>query len=315
MKTTLKNNTEFKAEVTSDDGSSYNFFLIYQDEKFNMKLSQKFNPIFWENAFSLNVLASENKVWYYFEDDSEFFTKLVEAFEGKSVTLQKKTENQRIIQIKIDKKPYSLPLNAKKGDITQNIEDMVDNIRKLEEEIVKLKTNAQKTDVIPFNTFSFIPGNNNGNYTLSNNNKTIEKIQGGSAWCGFRCDPPAKISDKMAFSIKVENTDGNCSIMVGWCLKNANHSSGYYATNADFAIYLNNKGLKNDIFTAIIDIKMKTIMFLLNGYLIGNPKRFELQDEEIGLLCPFVDIQTPGDKVSIYDIENVKVPSFFFFNN
>jgi len=211
MKPTLKNNTEFKAEVTSDDGSSYNFFVIYQDEKFKMKLSQIFNPIFWENDFSLNALASENKVWHYFEDDSEFFTKLVEAFEGKSVTLQKKTENQIIIQIKIDKKPYSLPLNAKKVDITQNIEDMVTHIRKLEEEIAKLKNNA----LIPFNTFSFIPGNNNGNYTISNNNKTIEKIQGGSAWCGFRCDPPAKFSDKMAFSIKVDNTIGICNIMVG----------------------------------------------------------------------------------------------------
>ena len=59
----LKENTDFKTEITSQDGSTYSFFLLYQEEKFSMKLTQKFNPFFWENTFSLNVLVSEKK-WF-----------------------------------------------------------------------------------------------------------------------------------------------------------------------------------------------------------------------------------------------------------
>ena len=110
-------------------------------------------------------------------------------------------------------------------------------------------------------------------------------------------------------------------------MKNANHSSGYYVTNAGFSWHLKsgnfyNRGsgsafvdgynnLKNKIYTVIIDVKMKTFLVLLNGYLFGNPQGIELQDEEIALLCPFIDIYDQGDKVSIVDIQNMRIPSFF----
>jgi len=36
-------------------------------------------------------------------------------------------------------------------------------------------------------------------------------------------------------------------------------------------------------------------------------------DEELDLLCPFVDLYSQGDKVSIVDIENVKDPQWIRF--
>jgi len=215
MNQTLKNNTDFKTEIFSDDNSSYSFFLLYQEEKFYMKLTQKFNPTFWENTFSLNSLVSENKKWGFFEDDYEFFSRFVKALEEKTVTIQKKMDVPKCIQIKIDMKTYILPLNVKKGDQSQTIEDMVKHIINLEDEIANLKKIVQKGDV-PFNSFSFITGNNNGYYAFSNKNKTVEKISGGNGRCGFRCDPPAKISNQMAFSIKIDQNGISDKIKKKW---------------------------------------------------------------------------------------------------
>jgi len=84
----------------------------------------------------------------FFEDDSEFFNRLVKAFNDNTVIIQKKLDNQKILQINIDTiKTYSLTLNSKKGDITENIEDMVNHIRQLEEEIIDLKRIAEKMDM------------------------------------------------------------------------------------------------------------------------------------------------------------------------
>jgi len=244
MRPALKNNTDYQAPINLEDGSLYNLILIYKDEKFLFKLNQKFNPVFWENAFSLKSLASVNKIWGYFEEDGEFFEKIIQGIEEKSINILKSSENQRTFQFKIEKKSFSLDLKPKQGEIAEHIGEMVQHLRALEEKIYKLeKIQEQSEEYVAFNDFSFYTNNNNGNF--SNKNKTLEKISGGNNWFGFRCDPPAKISDKMVFSIKIDNTDSNCYIMIGWCLKNANHSSGYYNTNASFGLYLHNGDFRN----------------------------------------------------------------------
>ena len=133
----------------------------------------------------------------------------------------------------------------------------------------------------------------------------------------FVCENPLwNLSDKLIFSIKIENTRESL-IMIGFCLKTANNSEGYNATNSSFMLYLYNgcfcnqpnpnslynsntiKGKDNEIYTAILDKKQKSVEFLLNGKSLGAARTINIKNEEIPQFCACVDIHYQGDKVSI----------------
>lgn len=45
----------------------------------------------------------------------------------------------------------------------------------------------------------------------------------------------------------------------------------------------------------------KTLLFLLNGVIFGTPKKFQIEEEKIELIGPFVDIYTQGDQLGIVE--------------
>jgi len=49
----------------------------------------------------------------------------------------------------------------------------------------------------------------------------------------------------------------------------------------------------------ILDVKQKSMTFLLNGKVLGYPRNIDVKTEEIDLLCPCVDIWNHGDKMSL----------------
>ncbi len=165
--------------------------------------------------------------------------------------------------------------------------------------------------------YSFSPQNDYNNFLLSSYNKTIEKISGGNSWQGFYCEPFQIFSDKLTYSIKIENTK-NSAISFGFSIKNAKKSSfGYRDSNdpsfmldlRDGECFFNKsenkekiqgiKGKNKEIYTVILDIKQKNIQFLLDDHTLGEPKIIDFTNDQISLLCPCVDLIDEGDKITI----------------
>ena len=198
-------------------------------------------------------------------------------------------------------------------------EEINQEIKKIQDKfIAEFEIQHSNVEEIKDNNYSFCPENNDGNYTLSNLNRTLERTSGGnSPWRGFRCENPLlNLSDKLIFSIKIEKTErGN--MLIGFCLKTTNNSAGYFQTNSSFMLHLNggyfynkpnpaqlynssNTTIKcqvNHIYTAILDKKQKSVEFLLNGESLGAARTINIKNEEILQLCPCVDLAF--DKVSL----------------
>ena len=51
----------------------------------------------------------------------------------------------------------------------------------------------------------------------------------------------------------------------------------------------------------------KLLSFYQDNVLLGPPKKLELSDKEIELMCPFIDLCHKNDKVSIKDITESEV--------
>ena len=349
----------FENEVTDESGSLFSYTLLKRDDHLCIRLSQKLNISSWEVSFSLKSLSEANKNWYYFNDDAELQENIINSVKDKLYSLKKNIDNSYNFVIKVLKKEFIISIDEIKGDINKNFDQFIGCFKALEGKIVKIEDKINTFDNIVekfdkfienfeikwkniedklthneeriikiqsniFYDFSFYTGNSNGNLKFSNNDKTIEKVSAETKWCGCRCDPPYKILDnKLAFSIKIENLAQNsvCNIFLGYCLKTADHSKGYYQTTPSYVIGLyqglfykssilsgafkffkgNPNATKDQIYTAIIDIKEKRMWILLNGNSFGAPCSLDLKDEEIATLCPFIDIVTQGDKFTIVD--------------
>ena len=195
------------------------------------------------------------------------------------------------------------------------IEDKFENQKKLNNEIKEFNEKFNKNMIN--DNYSFCPKNNDGNFKLSNLNRTLEKTSGVGATRGFHCENLLKFSDKLMFSIKIERTMDKGNIMIGFCLKAANNAFGYHKTKPSFMLYLSDghfynsknhfpynnanpfQAKVNQIYTSILDMKKKSVEFLLNGKSLGAARIINLQNEEIPLLCPCVDLYYKGDKISI----------------
>ena len=211
------------------------------------------------------------------------------------------------------------------GESIQKLSDTADGkLKDLESKLDAQNVIVQKMvpKIIDYN-FTFLTGLPiSGASKFSNNNRTIEKLNSGWGGSGARCDPPAKIVDNtLIFSIRIEKLgDPACYIMLGWTSKNANFAQNVlYVCPSSHSIYLAdgtfyNKGSSfiagmhgkvGQVFTTIFDLKEQTIRNLCDGKPFGVTLP-NVIDYDISLLCPFVDMYSQGNEITIVENPELK---------
>ena len=103
--------------------------------------------------------------------------------------------------------------------------------------------------------------------------------------------------------------------MIGFCLNTHNGASGYYNGNCLAMLYLQSgyiycpsvavtpangfRAITGLVISSTIDTSMKTITFTINGFPLGFPKCYRINDEDISKICPCVDLHTQTDKITL----------------
>jgi hypothetical protein len=302
----------------SHNGNFYEFFLTsLPNNLYQMKIKKPFDVVFWIKIFNLESLQQENIKWKTFEDNKGLLEFILESVKLNECNLVI-TEKELIFKIWMEMQKGKLKQKVKFSlNLGKNKYDTEEKIGEISTQLQKLIKSLEKKKFCIFNG-AFSP-TNNSSYALSNENKTLQKISGGTSWYGIKCAPLGN-NRKYVFSIKINETDGNCQIMMGFCLSNANPQSGFYATNSAFMFYLSNGnfyhrsssstfcygliGKKNDVFSAMIDIPKKTMILCLNGYRCGFPKTLDLKDEEMDSLCPSVDVYAQNCMITLEEYDS-----------
>lgn len=125
--------------------------------------------------------------------------------------------------------------------------------------------------------------------------------------------------DKLTFSVIIDHTK-NSFLFIGFTYSEESEcQGGFYKDQSSFMLSLVHgkfyncaksspsvkkgfAGAKNgEKYTVILDIDQKTIEFKLNDLSFGEPKEIELEENDIKLLCPCMDISNRGDKISIVE--------------
>ena len=203
----------------------------------------------------------------------------------------------------------------KTGNLEENLNFIEDNPKKAikeEYEFSKYVTYRFSSETIKENALK-----------LSNFNMTVERKKvNGWIGSGIRCNDTsaAPFLDKQTFSIKIHKITKSASILFGFCAKSADKDAmkGYCGTDSSFMLHLSTgcfysrsfcqkfllgdlkkHVFKNQIFSACLDVKMGTITFFLNGKRLESAIEIKLKPEEMGQMCPCVDLASKGDKVSL----------------
>lgn len=318
----LQSENKFLSFIEKDQ-DFFDFIVVCFSEK-HVSLS-KINNNDMKITFSFLIVKMKKEISFELKykkpDVSEAMNQIINHIsksDQQVKEMQKNFENKFTEQFNyVNNKLQSI--EEKMDDKLQKMMDFFQELKKEIKEMKKLIEEEKMTKMIVSYDFSFFAGNNNGDFSLSNSNKTLKCNSDG--WFGFRCDPPKKLYAKMSFSIRIDNVDKNSHIMVGWCVKNANYLSGFYSTNSSFCMYLCNglfyyrykhstyvsqyvKGKIGEIYSAIIYVREKKIGFCLNGVSLCEPLTIDIKNEEINLLCPFVDLYSSEDQVSIVEFKD-----------
>lgn len=313
---------------------TYDDFIVYIMKSCNEKTVALSKTS--ENAMILSFQFMDRSFSVFLKN------KIVDISENfKEITNLLQKSNKQIQQSKFELEQQMNTIKIEMDKKFQVLEEKIDfSLKKImlmfeeikEEKIILKKINEDnqnKKIVCP--DFSFVPSNNNGNFKLDNNNKTLEKISGKNRYRGFRCEPPGIISPKMGFSVKID-CNMNSHFMIGWCLKNGIFSSGYHNSNSAFCfsfedgrffrrenlcisqslnqtpifMYIkeNFSGDPNNIYSSVINLKKREIVFYENECPIGFPRSISLSEAEIPLLCPFIDTDRIQNKISIVNYDN-----------
>jgi hypothetical protein len=336
-KTPNENDLKYFTKEFLKNDVIYNFEFKKLKNVLHFKVSKPLDLNYWENTVEYQELQKKNTSLFMHETDfieiiyygmmlSEFdFT-----FEEENLSLifsiemaLGKYKNKLLIPIL---------LTNKKGEISDNLSNIATHVKKMDNSYEKLKNSvevklndlehniSEKIKTVFHNEglktatkiFPKFVNLNNGNYTITNDNKTIEKI--GSGWYGVRADElPVQLGIYVC-SIKVDKTDDNSHIMFGVCLKIHSNSSGYYNGQCLAMLYLHNgyiyvpsiansaangfRAISGAVITMKIDTIMKYVTFKVNGENIAPPRFFNCRDEDLSKICPCVDLHTAGDKVS-----------------
>ena len=255
-----------------------------------------------EKGFDEKIKKMEEK-FSKIEQKVQKMNKTMKGSEEEINKLKKKNNEKKKKLIEKDCENEQMNKNMTKS------EEMNFGTKKYQIKVEQLKKKTLRT-------YRFCDENDDGHFSLSNRNKTLEKTSGGEGWRGFRCNIlNPKGSNQLKFSIKIENT-ADANIMIGFCVKSANSSCGYFKTNSScFMLSLSNGNFyhrsssspyihshiakENNIYTSKLDVKQKSIEFFLNGTSLGIPRKINFKKEEIPLLCPCVDLYDQDDKVSV----------------
>ena len=152
-------------------------------------------------------------------------------------------------------------------------------INRLKEEVVNLKIGSKiETEFLYSDT----------DFSYSNKNKTIEKTS-VNTWVGLRCNRILYNSGRYYFSIKIDRTDTNSLIMLGYCSTGNAHSTqnnGFFKLGKSYLFYLHNgqiyenstpkktianykRPVSGDSFDIVIDFEKKSIYLYCEGNEIG----------------------------------------------
>jgi len=103
--------------------------------------------------------------------------------------------------------------------------------------------------------------------------------------------------------------------MLGYCLNSHNGANGFYNSNCLVMLNLNNGNIycpsngnislsfranEGMILIALINTRLKFVLFLMNGYQLLQPRTFKFNNNnDIAQICPCVDLNTNKDSISI----------------
>ena len=167
-----------------------------------------------------------------------------------------------------------------------------------------------------------------GELSLSNSNRTVERINFTGYYSGIQCTGEyLRSSDKQIFSIKIERTAVS-AILFGFCVKyaecdtaSASITNGYHSTKFSFMLFLYDGSFwsrsssskyittfenlrqaiinPQTVFSASLDTTKNQIKFYMNGKLLAPAIEIDLTKEESKMMCPCVDLAHQGDRVSL----------------
>ena len=164
------------------------------------------------------------------------------------------------------------------------------------------------------NLYPILNDPNNENIKFSNNYRTIHKISGGEGWIGIRSNEIPISNNRYNFSIRLDQTDEIGLIKIGFCLNSDSGSSGFHL-NCIAMLYLNNgtvycpsssnltgnnfRAVTGSVITAVIDINVRMIYFLINGVMAVSPVSYVFNQNDVSKITPCVDIFKQDYKISI----------------
>ena len=137
-----------------------------------------------------------------------------------------------------------------------------------------------------------------------------------AGWKGIRGDAIPSEPGVYKYSIRIDNCNVNCQINLGYCLSTQSGSSGYYNSQCLSMIYLNSgliycptlgnltmafRGTQGMVITCVIDSNYKFIVYFVNGKQIMHPRSFTMEIDDVGKICPCVDLNTVNDKFTIVE--------------
>jgi len=274
-----------------------------------------------ENKFneSQTMIKDLNQKIQDFEQKTE---KKLQDFEGKNKNKWKSFEEKHQNEMKNFNIAMRNHEEEKKISLDERFrifeENLINKLKNEEEERQKVDNLVKKILIYGLDEYRFCSdGISNKCFLISNSNTTVEKISHHKNWDEIRCNERVclKSLDKRIFSIKIENLTNFPHILIGFCMKTAENSNqfssfmlslcyGQFCSRSTCSDYLNlNNNFQpasvNQIYTTILDVKQKSMTFLLNGKVLGYPRNIDVKPEEIDLLCPCVDIWNHGDKMSL----------------
>ena len=121
-------------------------------------------------------------------------------------------------------------------------------------------------------------------------------------------------NNRYNFSIRLDQTDEIGLIKIGFCLNSDSGSSGFHL-NCIAMLYLNNgtvycpstsnltgnnfRAVTGSVITAVIDINVRMIYFLINGVMAVSPVSYVFNQNDVSKITPCVDIFKQDYKISI----------------
>ena len=234
------------------------------------------------------------------------------VIDSKDFVIKALSENIAEIQKKFNKiEEENQDLKLMVTDFKKKIEES----RKRDEKFLEIKKTQkyqmQETSHIGYSFFA--EENSKEDFLFSDSNKYVKRICSKGPG-GLLCHSIEKKSDKLIFTIKIVYTRRS-NIIMGFCSNKGelqhchinpcslmlHLKNGSFYKRSESHSFITIKANRNEIYSAILDIELRTIEFRLNGLRLAAPIPIDLSDQEIDSMCPGIDIFDQGDAFRIID--------------